>query len=329
MDQKEKLKQMKYAMNARMFLIAAGLFLIFTAVTSTGQDGLRWFGIAKVVTDYDRDVAEGKITPPPAEEETKETVSEEKTENTAETDAESEEMKSETDAGSAEVKAEAEDESGTADTDSSNKEEVAETEAAAETASENAETTGTTATEEAAQEIDVPALKRDMATLGISVGDLKFLGIACFVIAVIRIFVGVICVKFSNRVDRSSITLKAVIGLAIAEVLYAAVMFLKKALFIGSLIYTFLIVGALLWGALRLRKLAKENPERVYAVEAAQRFTPQPKPAQKKSLREKAMMSTDIESLPEASETPEAPETSEALETSETPDTSNDEGGLS
>ena len=35
MDQKEKLKQMKYAMNARMFLIAAGLFLIFTAVTST------------------------------------------------------------------------------------------------------------------------------------------------------------------------------------------------------------------------------------------------------------------------------------------------------
>ena len=249
MDQKEKLKQMKYAMNARMFLIAAGLFLIFTAVTSTGQDGLRWFGIAKVVTDYDRDVAEGKITPPPAEEETKETVSEEKTENTAETDAESEEMKSETDTGSAEVKAEAEDESGTADTDSSNKEEAAETEAAAETASENAETTGTTATEEAAQEIDIPALKRDMATLGISVGDLKFLGIACFVIAVIRIFVGVICVKFSNRVDRSSITLKAVIGLAIAEVLYAAVMFLKKALFIGSLIYTFLIVGALLWGS--------------------------------------------------------------------------------
>ena len=231
MDQKEKLKQMKYAMNARMFLIAAGLFLIFTAVTSTGQDGLRWFGIAKVVTDYDRDVAEGKITPPPAEEETKETVSEEKTENTAETDAESEEMKSETDAGSAEVKAETEDESGTADTDSSNKEEAAETEAAAETASENTETTDASAAEETAQEIDVPALKRDMATLGISVGDLKFLGIACFVIAVIRIFVGVICVKFSNRVDRSSITLKAVIGLAIAEVLYAAVMFLKKALF--------------------------------------------------------------------------------------------------
>ncbi len=281
MDQKEKMKQIKYAMNARMFLMAAGIFLIFTAVTSTGQDGLRWFGIAQVVTDYDRDVAEGKITPPPAEEETKETVSEEKPESTTETDAES-----------AEVKAETEENSGTADTDSSNK-------------------------EDAAQEIDVPALKRDMATLGISVGDLKFLGIACFVIAIIRIFVGVICVKFSNRVDRSSITLKAVIGLAVAEVIYAAVMFLKKALFIGSLIYTFLIVGALLWGALRLRKLAKENPERVYAVEAAQRFTPQPKPAQKKSLREKAMMSTDIESMPEALETPETPETSETSETPE------------
>ena len=312
MDQKEKLKQMKYAMNARMFLIAAGLFLIFTAVTSTGQDGLRWFGIAKVVTDYDRDVAEGKITPPPAEEETKETVSEEKTENTAETDAES-----------AEVKAETEEKSGTADADSSNnKEEASETEAAAETASENAETTDASANEEAAQEIDVPALKRDMAALGISVGDLKFLGIACFVIAIIRIFVGVICVKFSNRVDRSSITLKAVIGLAVAEVIYAAIMFLKKALFIGSLIYTFLIVGALFWGALRLRKLAKENPERVYAVEAAQRFTPQPKPAQKKSLREKAMMNTDIESLPEALETPETPETPETSETSETPELS-------
>ena len=114
---------------------------------------------------------------------------------------------------------------------------------------------------------------------------------------VIRILAGVICVRFSNRVDRAGITLKTVIGLIIAEVIYIFLLFFKRALFLGSILYTALICGALLWGALKMKKLAKEDPKRVYAVTPAKQRAAEKPAAPQKSLRDKAMMNTH--SVPE------------------------------
>ena len=330
MEQNEKLKQIKYAMNTRMFLLAAGIFLIFTAVTSTGQDALRWFGIVQVVTDYDKDVAEGKIVPP-AEEENTETVSSEETvpEEAAEADpdtaSETDDKAAETTDAAAET---ADSAAEAADTDAEAADDAAEAAEATDTDAESAGAAAgeTQAADEASREIDVPALKKDMETLGITLADLRILGIACIIIAVIRIIAGVICVKFSNRVDRADITFKTVIALTVAEVLYAAVTFFMKALFVGSLLYTILILGALYLGAIRMRKLHKADPERVFAVPPARRPAPQAA-APKKSLHDRAKMNTDIENEPEmsgteeAAEIPEAPETPDISETPDIPET--------
>jgi len=224
------MKELKTAINARMILMAAGLFLLFNAVTTTSQDGLRWFNIVHLITQYDEDVASGKIQPP----------------------AKTESVESEADS----------------------TEPAAETEAAA------------------SQEIDIPALKTEMETLGITLADLRLLGIACYIMTVIRILAGVVCVRFSNRVDRAGITLKTVIGLIIAEVIYLLLLFFKRALFLGSILYTALICGALLWGALKMKKLSKEDPERVYAVTPAKQRAVDKPAAPQKSLRDKAMMNT-------------------------------------
>lgn len=244
------MKELKTAINARMILMAAGLFLLFNAVTTTSQDGLRWFNIVHLITQYDEDVASGKIQPPA------------KTESV---ESEAASAESNADTASAEPAAESEADS---------TEPAAETEAAA------------------SQEIDIPALKTEMETLGITLADLRLLGIACYIMTVIRILAGVICVRFSNRVDRAGITLKTVIGLIIAEVIYLLLLFFKRALFLGSILYTALICGALLWGALKMKKLSKEDPERVYAVTPAKQRAVDKPAAPQKSLRDKAMMNT-------------------------------------
>lgn len=238
------MKQLKTAMNARMILMAAGLFLLFNAVTTTSQEGLRWFNIVHLITRYDEDVASGKIQPA------------------------AEEGKAE--AASNEPAADSQDASIEPATDSQ--------------ASDS-------------QEIDIPALKSEMETLGIKLSDLRLLGIACYVMTIIRIFVGVVCVRFSNRVDRAGFTLKTVIGLIVVEIIYIFFQFFKRALFLGSILYTALICGALLWGALKMKKLAEEDPERVYAVNPANRKPAEKPAAPQKSLRDKAMMNTH--SVPE------------------------------
>lgn len=251
------MKQLKTAMNARMILMAAGLFLLFNAVTTTSQEGLRWFNIVHLITQYDEDVASGKIQPPAEQEEKAESVSEDTENDTVNDNDSSDKASDET----------AADQS------------AAESEASA----ESQETAGT-------QEIDIPALKSEMETLGITLSDLRLMGIACYVMTLIRIFAGVVCVRFSNRVDRAGITLKTVIGLIAVEIIYILFQFFKRALFLGSVLYTVIICGALLWGALKMKKLAEEDPERIYAVQPAARKSANVQPAPKKSLRDKAMM---------------------------------------
>lgn len=247
------MKQAKMAINARMILMAAGLFLIFNAVTSTSMEGLRWFNIVHLVNQYDEDVASGKIKPETEEEKKEETVAaEEPVEGATQEET----------------------------TSGKNDEEASSTESTAE-----AETAAT-------QEVDIPALKSEMETLGITLSDLRLLGIACYVMTVIRIIAGVVCVRFSNRVDRAGITLKTVSGLITAEVIYILLQFFKRALFLGSILYTAVICGALLWGALKMKKLAEEDPERIYAVDPAKRKIAEKPAVKQQSLHDKALMNT-------------------------------------
>ena len=280
------MKELKTAINARMILMAAGLFLLFNAVTTTSQDGLRWFNIVHLITQYDEDVASGKIQPPAKTESVEseadsvvanpDTAAEQESSDNALEESASEETDStaESEAASAESNADTASAEPAAESEADSTEPAVETEAAA------------------SQEIDIPALKTEMETLGITLADLRLLGIACYIMTVIRILAGVVCVRFSNRVDRAGITLKTVIGLIIAEVIYLLLLFFKRALFLGSILYTALICGALLWGALKMKKLSKEDPERVYAVTPAKQRAVDKPAAPQKSLRDKAMMNT-------------------------------------
>lgn len=263
------MKQLKTAMNARMILMAAGLFLLFNAVTTTSQEGLRWFNIVHLITQYDEDVASGKIQP------SVDVDAEEKSGTAAEADETTVDTENE------------EASSGDAKEDNASGETAAKSET---DATQEAVASQEAATE--SQEIDIPALKTEMETLGITLSDLRLMGIACYVMTLIRIFAGVVCVRFSNRVDRAGITLKTVIGLIAVEIIYILFQFFKRALFLGSVLYTVIICGALLWGALKMKKLAEEDPERIYAVQPAARKSANVQPAPKKSLRDKAMMNT-------------------------------------
>ena len=197
MEPRDKMKDAKSAINARMILMAAGLFTIINAVSTILQNGLTWFTLATA--------AEG----------------------------------------------------------------------------------GTVAAE-----IDVSSLLESMETLGITVSDLRLLGTVCIIICVIRIAAGFVCVLFSNRVDKANITLKVVIGLGVCEVIYEVFLLIKKAIMLGSLLFSFVIVGFLLWAALKMRDLQKAYPNRKYALESTRNTAKKAAAAPKKTIHDRAMINT-------------------------------------
>ena len=140
------------------------------------------------------------------------------------------------------------------------------TEAAPEEEAGTAEAVTEGTTELASAELDLNELVRQMQQVGITVDDLRFLGVLSIIMAVLELICGLICIIFSNRVDRAKIVLSAVIVLIAAEVVFIVISIMKGTLMASSLIYSVIIPGILLWCALKLRKFAKENPERVFVV---------------------------------------------------------------
>lgn len=227
MEQNDKMKEMKTALNARLFLLFIGIMMVVNAVTSTGRNGLSWLNLASMVTEVRSEA------------------------RTAETEDQT----------------------------------VTETEAAA---AENADGEMETETE-----LDIALLAIQMDEVGITVGDLRFLGIVCLIVAVFEAIIGMICVLFSNRVDKSKITWRAVITLFVVECLFLIVLFTKGVLMLNNLINALFLPLVLLWSARKLRKLAKADPTRIYAVKQEKqpvRQAAQTSPAPKKSLKERAMI---------------------------------------
>lgn len=237
MEQNEKLKEMRMALNARLFLLFIGIMMIVNAVTTTGRNGLSWMNLANMVTEIQTGGTASHI--------------EEETEPSG------------------------------------------------------AMTEKVTVSEET--ELDIETIAAQMEEVGVTADDLKLLGIICLITAAFEAIIGLICALLSNRVDRSKITLSAVILLLVVECVFLIVLAVKGALMISNLIYSLLLPLVLLWSVFRLRKLAKADPDRIYAVK--QNRQPQ-KPAMpvnsapKKGLKERAMMSPTEETDADAAEEP-------------------------
>ncbi len=116
------------------------------------------------------------------------------------------------------------------------------------------------------EELDLNEFARQMKQVGITTNDLRMLGILSLIVAVIELLVGMICIVFANRVDRAKIVFTAVCVLLAAEAVFIIFSALKGSLMLSNILYSVIIPGILFWFALKLRKFAREDPERVYVV---------------------------------------------------------------
>lgn len=166
---------------------------------------------------------------------------------------------------------------------------------------------------------------------GLQSSFLMVIGILYMLMAVWEVATGFHCAKNSNRVDRSRFTQKLVVILLVVEVIFQG-----TAFFLGlspiSLVFSSIVLPLfLLWGVTRLRKVAKAQPDRVYAVDNSKnKAKRQAQAAPKKSIRERAAMQARLENesdeaaakaSEESSETAKAPEQSEATEAVESAET--------
>lgn len=134
-----------------------------------------------------------------------------------------------------------------------------------------------------------------METLGMGVMALRVMGAAFLVTALVEVTAGIWCIRSCNRVDRSRITLRVVLALLAVEIIMQIYLLITKMSGLGMLFSALLMPLILLWGVTRFRKLAKLDPERVYAFkkDAAPSQSRQA-PTKSKSLRERAMMTTAV-----------------------------------
>ena len=127
---------------------------------------------------------------------------------------------------------------------------------------------------------------------GVGSGLLKGVGICFVAVGIWEVVVGFFSVKNSNRVDKSRFSVKLALSLLIAEVLMQIILFLVGLMNLGLLFTAIVLPLFLLWGATRLVKVSKAEPERKFAVDTAKRKSPQQAQpaAPKKSIRERAAM---------------------------------------
>lgn len=164
-----------------------------------------------------------------------------------------------------------------------------------------------------------------LETNGLQSSLLMGIGICYLLMAVWEVAVGFNCAKNSNRVDRSRFTKKLVLALLIPEVIFQG-----TAFFLGlspiSLVFSAIVLPLfLLWGVTRLCKVAKAQPERVYAVDNSKnKAKRQAQAVPKKSIRERAALQARAEDEGNVSDD-ETPEPAETLAgTAKTPENTKD-----
>lgn len=125
----------------------------------------------------------------------------------------------------------------------------------------------------------------------------------CFILeGIAEIFCGVCSFRFCNRVDKSKLMLKIAISLLVIEVAMQIYLFCMRMMNLGTLISALVIPLFMIWGATRLRKLAKAFPDRVYALDNKKGRAPQygaksasASSSAGRSLHDRAMMKATYE----------------------------------
>ena len=127
---------------------------------------------------------------------------------------------------------------------------------------------------------------------GVGSGLLKGIGICFIAVGIWEAVVGFLSVRNSNRVDKSRFSVKLAISLLITEIVMQVILFFTGLMNLGLLFTAIVLPLFLLWGATRLGKVAKADPERKFAVDPARKKSSQQSQpaAPKKSIRERAAM---------------------------------------
>ncbi len=102
---------------------------------------------------------------------------------------------------------------------------------------------------------------------GMNVGLASAIGAAFALEALMEIFSGVCAVRFSNRLNKAGFTVRVSIVLLTVEILIQIFLIIVGMISVPQLLSAVILPLIMLWGATRLRKLAKKYPGRVYAVE--------------------------------------------------------------
>lgn len=161
-----------------------------------------------------------------------------------------------------------------------------------------------------------------LESANMSVGILRVIAVCFLVMAVIEISSGFLSARFSNRLDKAKNTKKLIILLLALELVMQVFLLLTGMLNLGLLITSLVIPLYMLWSASKLCKVAKEYPDRTYALNTKkmkeqQRSSAPAKPAPPKSLRERAMMNAAPEEDSETEDSAESEDTSEPEDASE------------
>lgn len=149
--------------------------------------------------------------------------------------------------------------------------------------------------------------------IGITSGTLRICSVIYYLQAVIEVFVGVFCARLSNRLDKNALLWKMAWVILVVEVAAGVALTLLHMTSAIMIVSNLLLPGFLLWAVNSLRKVAKNHPDRIYAVEPNNRnkgkekekgkgkakASVQPaKAGQKKSLMEHATQVTPADITP-------------------------------
>lgn len=147
--------------------------------------------------------------------------------------------------------------------------------------------------------------------IGITSGTLRTCSVIYYLQAVIEVFVGVFCARLSNRLDKNALLWKMAWVILVVEVAAGVALTLLHMTSAIMIVSNLLLPGFLLWAVNSLRKVAKNHPDRIYAVEPNNRnkgkekekgkakASVQPaKAGQKKSLMEHATQVTPADITP-------------------------------
>ena len=103
--------------------------------------------------------------------------------------------------------------------------------------------------------------------IDITSGTLRACSVVYYIQAVIETMVGIFCFRLNNRLDKVALLWKMSLGILGLEVLAGVALTAMHMISPFMIIFNLLLPLFLLWAVSGLKKVAKNHPDRIYAVE--------------------------------------------------------------